>query len=448
MAARISHAPPSAAAETAARLRALVVRAAPMVASRAGLAAMAITDAVMLAHWDARELAAATLAEGTFGRLTDVLATFFLAGIVLVAAARGGAGRAERIAHWRRSVVLAAVLGLATLAAAPLAEPLLLALGQDPPLAARSARVVLVLAAGLPAALVAVATAVHLEAIGRAGLVALWLLAANLVNVALNWLLIGGGYALPAMGAEGSALATSIVRAGLALGLVATLVAYEGPALLRARVGWFRGTGDQFRIGATASAAGATMHVLGVWLTVFAGWLGTIPLAAYAGSWLLCLPGILLAAGVGDALAIRVAGTGRDPAVRTVLRRDLAALAALLVLYAAAALIAPGLVARLYTPDPRLAAMLASLLPMTAVALVLDGLGIAAAAALRARRDVGVPTAIQLATMAATPVLAALLVFPLGHGVHGLLAAILVTSTVRLVLLAWRLVMVFGDEES
>ena len=163
--------------------------AVPMVVSRAGLAGMGIADGVMVARYSPAQLAPLGLSDGTLGRLLDVLVALLIGGIVLAAQAQAGSTPHEAGAVWRRAVRLALVTGLAA-AAVGLAGPWWLGwLGEAPKLVAATAPVMAVLGAGMPLALVAVATAVFLEAVGRAPVVAAAVAAANVLNIALNWLL-------------------------------------------------------------------------------------------------------------------------------------------------------------------------------------------------------------------------------------------------------------------
>lgn len=420
----------------------LFALALPMVVSRAGLAAMVIVDSVVVARYGAEALAVTLLAQGTFGRLVDVFLAVLLSALVLFAAAQGPGHGARRIALWHRSLLAALALGLAGLGLGVFATPILGLLGQEPALAAAAGPVILALGLGLPAGLVAIASAVHLEGAGRARSVALWVLAANGLNLGLNLMLVGGHLGFPELGALGSAIGTSLVRVALAAALVWRVLSLEGPGALHLARAPADGRREQLKLGASAFATAGALHALGIWLTVFAGWLGPLPLGAYASAWLLILPGLLLSAGVGDALALRLSraqaeGASRHRAARS-LRTDLGALALVLLPFTLVFGLAPGVVAGLYTSDPSLALLLAALLPVSGVVLLLDGLGYGLVAALRARRDVTVPMAIQVGCMAATPVLAGLLAFGLDFGLAGLVAAILATSTLRLGLLALR----------
>ncbi|SIR32036.1 multidrug resistance protein, MATE family [Rhizobium sp. RU20A] len=420
-------------------------QAAPMIISRAGIAGMAIVDALMVARLGSSELAATTLSDGTFGRLVDIGISGLHAALVLTAAARLPEQAAARLAVWQRASLVALCAGLVVFALAPFAGLLLAGIGQEPSLSARAGTVILILAAGLPAGLIALAAAVHLEGIGKAGLVARWMIAANLANAGLNALLIGGFDPLPALGAAGSATATTMVRIGLAIALVAAVRRMEGPGAFRPAqitdpVQAAGNRRDHLKLSFGAVSTSAGMHALGVWLTVFAGWLGTAPLAAFASCWVLNLPGLLLAAGIGDAISMRAAAAD-GPSAR--LWRDLGRLAFVLAPISAVIVLFAGPIAAHYTPDAALSALLAMLLPVTGVVLFLDGMSYGVFAALRARKDVALPTLIQVGCMVATVLLAGVLAFRLDHGVSGLVEGIIATSLLRLGLLLARLFVVF-----
>jgi MATE family multidrug resistance protein len=403
---------------------------------------MSLVDCVMVARFDPRQLAFTTLAEGTFGRLLDVCAAFTLSGLVLVAAAHARGDGAERAEIWRRSAAAAAALGLFAVVVSLFGRPILTLMGQSADLARGGGGVILALGLGAPAGLLALASAVSLEGSRKPGFVAACILAANSLNLFINWLLIGGELGFPALGALGSAISTSIVRWALALALILGVRLFEGPGLWRRRSdGGGALARPQWRLALSAAASAGGMHALAVWLTVFAGWLSARSLAAYASCWVLNLPGMLLAMGLGDAIALRVAGEPSDAQGRrrwTRVRVDLGALALVLSPFVLVLCAAPAEIARLYSGDGGLQAVMTTLLPLSGLALLLDGLSYGVAAALRGRGDVIGPIVIQLGCMAATPILAGALAFGAHQGVRGMVIAIAVTSALRLALLALR----------
>lgn len=415
---------------------------APLIISRAGLAMMGIVDMAMLARHGSADLAAAALAEGSFGRVLDICVAFLVGALPLLGIAQGKGDTAAALAIWRRGCVAALVLGALCLLLAAAAGPLFRLAGQPEALSAAAGRVVAIHGSGAVFALVAVASAVFLEGMKRAPVVALAVIVANLANLAFNPLFIAGGRGIPAMGATGSALVTLVVRIALCAMLVAmTARAAQrlGEPLLGRPVLRDTAGREQWRIGAMIAGTAAAMHVFGIVLTIMAGWQGALALAAYCSCWVLNLPFMLFAGGYGDAATLRVARGERHR-----LLRDAAMLALGLAVPALALAAGAAGVATLYSADPAMQALLATLLPMSGAVLWLDGMGLFLIAALRGRRDVTVPAVVQIATMALTVPLAAGFALALHHGIAGMVAAILATSTLRLALLAGRAAPLFG----
>ncbi len=206
-------------------LRPLLSLAWPIVVSRSSQVVVGISDAVMVAH-----LGAPSLAATTTGAL-NAMALFILPmGTVFVVASFSsqlyGAGDVpgSRRYGWYGLAVAAAtqVLGVASLALVPAA---LARFGYAPDVRA-------LLVDYLALRLWSGGAVVGLEALGsyygglgntRLPMVAQ--VAAMALNVAGNWLLIGGHLGLPALGVRGAALASSVATTVAFLGLLAVFVA-------------------------------------------------------------------------------------------------------------------------------------------------------------------------------------------------------------------------------
>lgn len=421
-------------------IRPLLAMAGPFVASRAGLAMMGVVNAIMVAHVSADELAAVSLSEGTFGRVLEVCTAFVASGLVLFARTRRGSDQAIRGALWRRLILSALVLGLIIMVLASFAGPLLHLMVQNPVLVERSAHIINILAPGVPFGLMAIACAVVLEGSGHARAVAFWVIAANLLNVIVDYMLVGGRAGFPQMGAAGAAVATDIVRIGLFAGLAGTLLRIEGmrglfasksePAPISAER-----SRDQLSLGLSASATSGGLHIMGSLLTLFAGWLGSLDLAAWTSGWIINLPGMLLALGLGDALSLRAARAASPKACFRLIFSDLGSIFLLTMPLGAVILLLAGPIALAYTSDPALSAKMAGLLPLSGLVLVLDSLALGMISALRTLRDIRSLVFFQIVTMVATPLLAAMLGFGAGPvsawGAQGMVAAVLLTSAVR-----------------
>jgi MATE family multidrug resistance protein len=412
--------------------------AAPMVVSRAGLAAMGIADGIMVARFSPRGFACLSLAEGTLGRLLDVGVAFLIGALSLVPRHVARGDRAGAYALWRRTVPVALAIGCTCAVAGGLGRQLLSLAGQSPDLSASAGPIMAILGAGHAAALVAISAAVYLENLGRPAPVAIAVAAANIVNVGLNYLLIGGHLGLPALGARGSAVSTTVVRVclGVTLGVAAWRTRPKGPITLPNghRSQWALGFGTA---GTVAAIVGLTSS-----LTVFAGWLGVVPLAAFAATFGLAMPVGLVTLGLTDATGLFVsaeAGRSGDARAGAVARSGLALTLAIVVPLAVLLAIAGPAAATVYTTDPALRSAIASITAVAAAVLVVDAVGFTLASSLRALRDVAWPAAIDIGSMTLLVPVAASLALTRGMGARGLFLAMLVAAVVRAALLAARL---------
>src|SRR5262245_27569328 len=193
-------------------VRELVKLAMPIVAMQIGLYLMAVVDIMFVGRVSARELAGAAL-----GSLYIIGLFTFSLGIVtavdpIVAQALGARDHEAAALGVQRGLVLAVALGVvAGLLCIP-AEAVYHALRQPPGVIPRAAAFVHVSAPSLPPMLMWVALRQSLRAMKRTNTLVAVEVMSNLLNAGLDWVLVFGHWGLPAMGAPGSALATSITR--------------------------------------------------------------------------------------------------------------------------------------------------------------------------------------------------------------------------------------------
>jgi MATE family multidrug resistance protein len=276
-------------------------------------------------------------------------------------------------------------------------------IGQKPDLITGAAPVMFIMGIGYPAALLAISAAVYLEGVNRPIFVAVSVVTANLLNIALNWILIGGHLGFTAMGARGSALSTTIVRCVLAVALVicawrsrASEKHTEHHSHLAERNSSRRA---QWWLGFSTAGTVAVMVMLTSSLTIFAGWLGILPLAVFAGTWSLAAPVALVALGMSDATGIFVAAeSGRDgdgAAARVAYSSLFITVGVVGVIAAALALLA-GQCAQLYSSNPAMQAGMTRVIPIAAAILVIDCICFVMASSLRAIKDAAWPAGIEI----------------------------------------------------
>jgi MATE family multidrug resistance protein len=318
-------------------------------------------------------------------------------------------------------------------------------MGQSRALTTGAAPVMAILGAGYPASLLAISAAVYLEGINRPRFVAICVVTANVLNVALNWLLIGGHLGLAAMGARGSALSTTLVRCALCLALAGyawrlrTAQPTDDSETHRAeRAASARA---QWRLGFGAAGTVAVMVALTAPLTVFAGWLGVLPLATFAAAWSLAAPAALLALGMADATGIYVgseAGRSGERRAAAVAWASLRATLAPTAVLVGVLVICARFFAALYSKDLNLQISMTAVIPVVGVIILIDCAGFVMGSSLRALREVAWPTGIDIGSMLLLVPLALTLAFQAGYGVLGLFLAMLVAGLVRAALLIWR----------
>lgn len=422
----------------------------PVMLSRAGILIMSFVDIAMLGHYSATAIGEATLGISIFVPLL-VASIGLVSGMVPVVSRDFGAGRWRACGEtWRRALAWATLVSAVAAAICWQGERLLLLFGQTPELAARGGAVAEVLAPGLLGQSLFAASTFYLEATRRPlpGLVAMAL--GNLANILLNWLLIWGHWGLPELGAVGAMLASTLVRLALAIGLVlwilgqpgAEAAGVRGPrASLWGPGGWRAGR-EMRRLGIAAGLSGGFETVGFAAMTMFAGQLGTLPLAAYSIAHnLLSIP-FMAALGLAIASGVRVGielGAGRPAEARFAGWCGLLAVVALMGTIALLVGLNRETVAAIYTSDPLVLARVVAILTFSALVFVPDGAQVVLGQAVRALGDAWAMVACYVASFLVTMIpLGWAMVHVFGWDERGLVVAILVSCLLATVLFAAR----------
>jgi MATE family multidrug resistance protein len=361
---------------------------------------------------------------------------------VLCAQAVGAGALAECGVIWRMAAFQAMVLGALFTLVALAGTRIYLMLGQDAALAEGAGGVLAILNLGLPGQLVFAASILFLESIGRPGPGLIIMIAANLLNVGLNWLLIGGQFGL---GAEGAALATTLVRWLIAAAAVIYIFAMPDAARYNVagpmHQGWSIGRKLR-RLGYPLGLAQGLESGAFSALILFAGYLGVHAVAAF--QIVINLVGLCYmgAIGVGTATAVHVGlAIGRqDP--RQMALSGWAGLFTIAVFMAGSAVlmaIFPGLLGRVFTQDPALLAIVVPTLLVAAATLISDGAQGVLMGALRGAGDVWIPSALHLCSflLVMVPSAGGLAIWA-GLGTPGLMLGTFCGVTLAAILLAGR----------
>ena len=423
----------------------LIRLAGPVVVTRAGILTMALVDVVMVGRYSTQEIAYLAIGNAPVVTLIVTSVGLMMGTLVMTAKAFGAGELVQCGVVWRRSVPYGFVIGLIGLLSCAFGEQLLLLSGQTPDLSRGGGTVMLVLGLGLPANLVFVAGNFFLEAIKRPlpGMAAM--VGVNLLNVLLNWVLIYGHWGFPALGAAGSAWATTLCRIALAVMIVAFLWNMRDHKDFGIRIPGFsrwRDWADQRRLGYASGLGGAVESSAFSILTLFAGWLGTYQLAAFSIATNLIALIFMVALGFGTATAVRVgfAYGRRDPQELALAGwTGLGLNTVVMCLLGAVLFVFPGTLASIYSSDPELIALAAPLIGFTAFVMIADGGQVVMVSTLRGRGDAWLPVAMYVFCFYGLMVpLSWWFAFKLDQQALGLYQGILITSVVSILMLALR----------
>ena len=434
-----------------AHLRETMRLAVPVMLARLGVLTIITMDTAMSGHASGEDLAWYGVAIAPQIPLLLVGIGLLMGTIVMVAQAVG-AGHPEQCgAIWRTSLAQAALAGAVMATACAFGEWFLLAMGQPEDIAAGGGRV----AGGTRLRNARGAAVRGDELLPRRhrpsvpGMVII--IVANIVNVALNWLLIFGHGGFPALGAEGAAIASSIVR----WCMFAAAALYVLRFVNRRRFGITAAADPAERFGPRMRRIGLPMGIAhgleaGAFavMTLFAGLLGAAEVGGYSITTNLLALAFMGAIGLSTAASVRVGNAvGRgDPAG---VRWSGCVAVGVAMLYLAMAAVVFGLLpdwlATLYTADAAVLAIAGATIVIGAFAAIPDGVHAVLMGALRGASDVWPATVLYVFSFWVVMVpLGYWLAVLEGRGAVGLMVAVVIGATIAALLLGWRFWVVSG----
>jgi MATE family multidrug resistance protein len=369
-----------------------------------------------------------------------------LLGTVVLTAQADGAGDSRSCGRiWRVALVHAAVLGLLFIILCQGGEAFLAWSGQSPDLARGGGQVLIMLGWGLPAMLLFSTSTFFLEGVNRPLPGMFVMLAANLLNAALNWVFINGHLGAPALGAEGAALATTLVR----WFMFAAIAGYVLTCLDRERYGLIvqpspaRGLGKRLRrIGYPMGLAHGLEASAFSTMTLFAGLRGAVEVSGYLIAMNLVATVFMGAIGFATAASVRVGNAvGRRDAhgARTAGWVAVSATITIMLFLGAVFFTLPQWLSAIYASDARITAVAVPTLLVAAFVLLPDGTQAVLMGALRGTADVWPATGLYLLSFWGVMV-------PCGYylgvvrdgGAPALMQAIFIGCLLASMLLAWR----------
>ena len=363
------------------------------------------TDVVFVARLGAFELAASSLAVSVLSIVAWALVGMVSMVSALIAAALGRERFAVRAIRrdTRMAIWLGAIAGLVAMALLSQTGRLLVWSGQERALAARAMDYMDIVLWAMVPLLVANALRSFVSAMGRPGIATAITALAILVNIAGNYALVFGRWGAPALGLEGSAIATVITS-------VATLLAYVAAIQMDRRFRRYAILGRLWRpdwrrlwqlVKLGLPVMLTTLAEAGLFggAALLMGRIGTLELAAHTLALQLAAMAFQVPYGVAQAATIRVGyhyGAGDRAALGRAGWTALALATGFMTATALAMLMLPRTLLSAYVDvdDPANAALVALAVRYMLVAAVfqlVDGVQVVAAGALRGLQDTRVP---------------------------------------------------------
>jgi multidrug resistance protein, MATE family len=436
---------------SAGHIKATVRLAWPITVSRIGILTLFAADTAMTGRVSATELAYLGLALAPQLPLLLLGMGLVMGAAVLVAQAVGAREDVKAGHLLRVSLRHAWVAGAVMVVICLTGDWIFAWSGQSADNVAGASVVLAATGWGLPPALIFAACASFLEAIGRPLPGMLAMLAANVVNIGLNWILVFGNLGVAASGASGAAYATSASR----WFAVVLLFIYFWRYVDRARFGLtgkLEGAAELGRrmraVGWPLSAAHGLETAAFSVMTLFAGWAGVAHVAIYQITLNMMGLVFMIALGLGGAASVRVAravGRGANDEVRRAGGAAIAIGLTLAALFALMMFVWPELLTRIYSDDPAVLALAVATLSVAAIASFADCAHGVTMGALRGTGDIWPATMMYLFAFWCVMLPAGYyLSAERGMGAPGLLIGVAIGTALASLLLGGRFYIVSG----
>ncbi|SLN39677.1 Multidrug resistance protein MdtK [Roseovarius albus] len=386
--------------------RALALLALPLVGSHLAQLAITLTDAAMLG-WYSVEALAGEILGGTLFYVVFIVGSGFAFAIMPLVAAAAEIDDQTQVRRITRMGAWASILfGLAVIPPMVWSESLFLALGQDARIAALAQDYLAILAWAVMPSLLVMVLKSYLAALERTQVI-LWVTVAALVlNIFVNYVLVFGNFGFPEMGIRGAALASLIVNVAsfVVLAIYIARVLPEHSLFQRLwRPDW-EALGQVSRLGWPIGLTNLAEVSLFAASTTMMGWLGKIPLAAHGIALQAASVAFMIHLGLSNAATVRISqaySRADRISMRTIAKSAMAITALVAVTASTLFIVFPEAILGVFMhpnePD-RAAVITVGVVLLAAAALfqMIDGLQVLALGFLRGIQDTKVPMVIAV----------------------------------------------------
>ena len=418
----------------------------PVMISMLGQVMTGVADSVMVG-W----IGATPLAASSFANIFFSLPLFFSIGVSyaitpLVAEAHGAKNTNGIIETLRNGFLINMVIGATMVILIFSIEKTLFHMGQPHEVVSLGIPYLKIVSLSIIPTMIFQTFRQFAEGLHRTRMAMVIVIVSNLINIALNYVLIYGKFGAPEMGLYGAGLATLIAR--MVMGIWMGAYVYYGKYFQKYHAAFklpLRGswslinkmlhigipTGTQFLFEGGAFGLSAVMM----------GWIGTTALAAHQIAINLATISYMTTSGLGAAATIRVAhflGQRDIPTLRRVAFLMIAMAAVIMAAWAILFIVGKNFLPELYIRDEAVLKIAAPLMIIAGFFQLSDGMQVVCAGALRGLQDVKIPSLLIFVAywIIALP-LGYWLSFSLGYGANGiwigLLTGLTLTATAMIV---------------
>jgi MATE family multidrug resistance protein len=265
-------------------IRATLAIGGPLIGGQLALTLISLTDTIMVGWYGVSELAAVTLGASVFHVIMIIGMGFALAVMPMVAAAASNGDSVQVRRVTRMGLWLGLAFGVLSLPLFWFSGAILVALGQEPQVAADGQLYLRIAGLGIVPAVLAIVLRSHLSALERPRVVLWAWLGGAALNAGMNWVLIFGNLGAPELGIAGAAFASLGTHILILLILAVFAARAKGLSQYALFERFWRSDWsvffDVFRLGWPIGLTLLAESGLFVGTTVMMGWIGTTELAA------------------------------------------------------------------------------------------------------------------------------------------------------------------------
>ncbi len=413
-------------------LKAIAKRALPITTAFVAMGIMGIVDTMIVGNYNTDQLAYIGLANSIFVVLFTI-PIGLLQGVLIKSSQKFGARKFKSCGKIYNEgkkylIVLSFIFTLIGING----RLILKLLGQDADMAAHAGKVLSVFVFSIPFILIYVNANFFLQSIKRPYVAMYAILAANILNIIINPVLVYGKFGFPELGAVGSATSTLIVRIFLALYMLYYIRRMRLNPKLNRRFGldrsydtWWNDSRTTRKIGYGVAITTIATNGSFSAVSTFAGWMGQHTMATFVIMINISTMVFMICFSISQATSIVVANAfgrrDKDGIMTGALSGFIIMMGVLLVLETLI-LSFPDQIFGIFTNDPTVMVVIHALIFYLMADVFIDALPLTVMGTLNGRSDVKIPTVFQIISFLGVRISACyLLAFQLELGLKGLI---------------------------